>query len=78
MCREEMMFVTHAAALEFTASEGTIGLPPLVVDRLGGDAVSLQRVTVKYTKLPKCTYGRLQPIGHEFQTDIENVKEVRT
>ena len=68
---------THGAVLEFSASEGTIGIPPLIAERLGGDSLSQQKVYVKYTKLPKCTWGRLQPIGHEFQTEIESVREVR-
>eukprot|EP00959_Pyramimonas_sp_CCMP1952_P289905 6063118-Pyramimonas_sp.AAC.2 len=76
--REETKVLrTHGAVLEFSASEGTIGLPPLIAERLGGDTLSQQKVYVKYTKLPKCTWGRLQPIGHEFQTEIENVREVR-
>ncbi|KAK3286830.1 hypothetical protein CYMTET_5633 [Cymbomonas tetramitiformis] len=64
---------THAAVLEFTAQEGTVGLPPTLVQRLGGDEID--SVQVKYTQLQKGTYAKLQPIGHEFQKHIVNIKE---
>ena len=41
--------VTHAAALEFTAAEGTVGLPPLLAGRLGATPLLPSEATTTTT-----------------------------
>eukprot|EP00930_Biecheleria_cincta_P086117 TRINITY_DN75485_c0_g1_i1.p1 TRINITY_DN75485_c0_g1~~TRINITY_DN75485_c0_g1_i1.p1 ORF type:complete len:673 (-),score=148.26 TRINITY_DN75485_c0_g1_i1:258-2276(-) len=64
---------THAGVAEFTAEEGTVGVPPRValcltkgsgLDRL--DAVG--QVDIRYVRLPRCAKSRvkLQPRGEGF------------
>lgn len=58
---------THAGLLEFTAPEGTVGLPKKVVRSLWGPEGSCSGlVTVSYKRLEPGTYTRLQPAKHGF------------
>ncbi|CAI0380448.1 unnamed protein product [Linum tenue] len=56
---------THSGALEFTAEEGQVGLPPHVwsnlfpLDNTPSPATAL--VVVRYVWLPKGIYAKLQP-----------------
>lgn len=67
---------THAGVAEFTAEEGTVGLPPRVALCLtkGAGLQSLERmgfVEVRYVRLSryaKCS-ARLQPRGHGFHLE---------
>lgn len=71
---------THAGVLEFTAEEGHVELPLHVwsnagfkdpADQEGG----ILRARVRYMRLPKGTYAKLQPEGHDF-ADVLNHKAV--
>ncbi|KAL7000050.1 hypothetical protein U1Q18_001199 [Sarracenia purpurea var. burkii] len=67
---------THAGVLEFTAEEGSVGLPPHVWSNLfpfGGPITSL--IEVRYVWLPKGTYAKLKPDKLGF-SDIPNHKAV--
>uniref|UniRef100_A0A5B6ZFI3 Uncharacterized protein n=1 Tax=Davidia involucrata TaxID=16924 RepID=A0A5B6ZFI3_DAVIN len=67
---------THAGVLEFTAEEGSIGLPPHVWSNLfPGDAPKTSLIEVRYVWLPKGTYAKLQPDEFGF-SDIPNHKAV--
>jgi hypothetical protein len=125
--------VTHAAALEFTAAEGTIGLPPLLASRLAatpllpsqptitpadshkleqphatqqttvvqptplpwatataaagnnmgqaaddvlGYSDALGRVDVRYVRMAKGVFARLQPVAHRFHKEVEDMRGV--
>mmetsp|Transcript_4264 Transcript_4264/g.7878 ORF Transcript_4264/g.7878 Transcript_4264/m.7878 type:complete len:401 (+) Transcript_4264:347-1549(+) len=65
---------THGAALEFTARDGTVGVPPALAAMLGGSEE--EAVQVKFARLPKGTFARLQPVGRDFQRDVEDVRAV--
>ncbi|CAI0412976.1 unnamed protein product [Linum tenue] len=70
---------THSGALEFTAEEGQVGLPPHVwsnlfpLDNTTSPATAL--VEVRYVWLPKGIYAKLQPDVVGF-SDIPNHKAV--
>ncbi|PSS14416.1 Ubiquitin fusion degradation protein [Actinidia chinensis var. chinensis] len=67
---------THAGVLEFTAEEGSVGLPPHVWSNLfrsGAPDTSL--IEVRYVWLPKGTYAKLKPDELGF-SDIPNHKAV--
>ena len=81
---------THAGVLSFTAAEGTIGLPPHIARCLGsrrrqaGGVVAATAATdeagyegplhVRYVRLPKGTFCRLQPLKATFQRDVADIK----
>ncbi|XP_058101274.1 uncharacterized protein LOC131245683 [Magnolia sinica] len=67
---------THSGVLEFTATEGSVELPPHVWSNLF-PAVSQNAplIEVRYVRLPKGTYAKLQPDGMGF-SDIPNHKAV--
>lgn len=72
---------THAGLLEYTAPEGTVALPTKVLRCLWGpDAVPEEcfgRISVKYRRLPKGTFVRLQPRSALFQSEVgEDIKPV--
>ncbi|XP_077227617.1 uncharacterized protein LOC143860710 [Tasmannia lanceolata] len=67
---------THSGVLEFTASEGSVELPPHVWSNLF--PITSQRsplIEVRYVRLPKGMYAKLQPDGIGF-SDIPNHKAV--
>ncbi|KAK9133278.1 hypothetical protein Scep_012806 [Stephania cephalantha] len=67
---------THSGVLEFTSPNGTVELPPHVWNNLFPDApVGVPLVEVRYVRLPKGTYAKLQPDGRGF-SDIPNHKAV--
>lgn len=67
---------THAGVLEFTADEGSIGVPPHVWSNLFPvDAAVSPMVEVRYVWLPKGTYAKLQTDKFGF-SDIPNHKAV--
>lgn len=75
---------THAGVLEFTAEEGFVELPPHVWRNAGFTdseylSSSIHKGTpearVRYLRLPKGTYAKLQPEGRDF-ADVLNHKAV--
>ncbi|CAL5394035.1 unnamed protein product [Camellia sinensis] len=67
---------THAGVLEFTAEEGSVGLPPCAWSNLfpfGAPKTSL--IEVRYVWLPKGIYAKLKPDELGF-SDIPNHKAV--
>lgn len=67
---------THAGVLEFTAREGSVELPPHVWSNLFSlDNPNVPLIEVRYVRLPKGTYAKLQPEGMGF-SDIPNHKAV--
>lgn len=67
---------THASLLDFSASEGTIGLPAEVLRCLGlsADANVRAEIGVRYTPLRKGTFARVQPVSSQFRADVDDVK----
>jgi hypothetical protein len=57
---------THCGVREFSSSPNTIGLPPKVIDSLTDDSSLLTTVNIKYIRLPKISYVKLQPKHNEF------------
>lgn len=67
---------THAGVLEFTAEEGSVGLPPHIWTNLfSTNPPTSSFVEVRYVWLPKGTYAKLQPVEFGF-SDIPNHKAV--
>lgn len=67
---------THAGVLEFTAGEGSVGLPPHVWSNLFPAEIPTSKlVEVRYVWLPKGTFAKLQPNEFGF-SDIPNHKAV--
>ncbi|GAV69706.1 UFD1 domain-containing protein [Cephalotus follicularis] len=65
---------THSGVLEFTADEGSVGLPPHVWNNLfPTDPPNAPLVELRYVLLPKGTYAKLQPDGIGF-SDLPNHK----
>jgi hypothetical protein len=69
--------VTHCGVREFSAAPGTLGLPGKIIDTLWEDSSTplTGTITVKYIKLPKITYVKLQPKMNTF-FKVEPVKLV--
>ncbi|KAK4758982.1 hypothetical protein SAY87_020283 [Trapa incisa] len=69
----------HCGVLEFTAPEGSVGLPPHVWNNLFGadyqTSVMTPLVEVRYVSLPKGAYAKLQPMGFGF-LDLPNHKAI--
>lgn len=63
---------THAGVLEFTAAEGTVGIPPKAAASLfqgqnvGGGKQLPETVQVKFVRLEKGKFASLQPRGQGF------------
>lgn len=73
---KESHSVTHSGVLEFTAEEGTVGLPPHVWSNLFGSELPMAAlVEVQYVRLPKGSYAKLQPEEPGF-FDVPNHKAV--
>ncbi|KAK7372630.1 hypothetical protein VNO80_06017 [Phaseolus coccineus] len=67
---------THSGVLEFTADEGSVGLPPHVWNNLFSEGTSESPlVEVRYVWLPKGTYAKLQPERAGF-SDLPNHKAI--
>ncbi|OVA09753.1 Ubiquitin fusion degradation protein UFD1 [Macleaya cordata] len=67
---------THSGVLEFTANDGFVELPPHVWNNLfHADSPTVPLVEVRYVRLPKGTYAKLQPDGMGF-SDVPNHKAV--
>ncbi|CAN6445693.1 unnamed protein product [Victoria cruziana] len=67
---------THSGVLEFTAAEGSVELPPHIWTNLFPVPVEITPlVEVRYVRLPKGTYAKLQPDTMGF-SDIPNHKAV--
>ena len=70
---------THAGLLEFTAEEGTVGLPDAVCLALAGPDRRAEplpaQVGVRYTLLPRGTRVVLQPREARFQADVGDAVE---
>jgi hypothetical protein len=69
--------ITHCGVREFSAAPKTLGLPSKIVDTLWEDSTTplTGTVTIKYIKLPKVTYVKLQPKLNTF-FKVEPVKMV--
>ncbi|GMH35773.1 hypothetical protein BSKO_03641 [Bryopsis sp. KO-2023] len=62
---------THAGLLEFTAAEGTVGLPRKVIRSLWGpEGECSGTVTVSYKRLEDGKYARFQPVRYGFHEAI--------
>ncbi|KAF9587563.1 hypothetical protein IFM89_004021 [Coptis chinensis] len=73
---EENHGITHSGVLEFTAPEGSVELPPHVWSNLFPASIpSAPLIEVRYVRLPKGLYAKLQPDGMGF-SDIPNHKAV--
>eukprot|EP00256_Glycine_max_P023542 XP_003545558.1 uncharacterized protein LOC100779441 [Glycine max] len=67
---------THSGVLEFTADEGSVGLPPHVWNNLFSEGTPKPPlVEVRYVWLPKGTYAKLQPEKVGF-SDLPNHKAI--
>ncbi|KAE9596252.1 hypothetical protein Lal_00048781 [Lupinus albus] len=67
---------THSGVLEFTADDGSVGLPPHVWNNLFSEGtVESPLVEVRYVWLPKGTYAKLQPERVGF-SDLPNHKAI--
>lgn len=67
--------VTHCGVREFTAPAGSIGLPTKVLEslNLNLDTEKARMIHIKYVKLSKCTFVKLQPKLNRF-FDVGPVK----
>nr|BAF98608.1 CM0545.430.nc [Lotus japonicus] len=73
---KEKQGTTHSGVLEFTADEGSVGLPPHVWNNLFSEvSVNSPLVEVRYVWLPKGTYAKLQPERAGF-SDLPNHKAI--
>lgn len=68
---------THCGVREFSATEGTIGLPPKVINSLlkhaDGSISDLHSVSIVYTRLPKITNAKFAPV---MTTSSESIFQV--
>ncbi|XP_068666327.1 uncharacterized protein [Aristolochia californica] len=66
----------HSGVLEFTAAEGSVQLPPHVWNNLlAGITQKAPLIDVRYVRLPKGTYAKLQPDEIAF-SDLPNHKAI--
>eukprot|EP00210_Caulerpa_lentillifera_P002584 g2478.t1 len=72
---------THAGVLDFTAPEGTVGIPPHVAQCLWESGTCQGKVTVRYKRLLDGKFARLQPLRRGFHEaagdDLRQVLEER-
>ncbi|KAA3474701.1 Ubiquitin fusion degradation 1 [Gossypium australe] len=67
---------THSGVLEFTTDEGLVGIPPHIWSNLFlGDTPKAPFVEVRYVRLAKGAYAKLQPDGIGF-SDLPNHKAI--
>lgn len=58
---------SHCGVREFSAPPGAIGLPKKVLESLTDEPIPLfTNITIKYVRLSKCTYIKLQPKLNNF------------
>lgn len=57
---------THCGVREFSAPEGSIGLPPKIVETLRGDLRAINNLQIKYVMLSKATFVKLKPKDNQF------------
>ena len=73
---KEKQGTTHSGVLEFTAEEGSVGLPPHVWNNLFSEgAIKSPLVEVRYVWLPKGTSAKFQPERVGF-SDLPNHKAI--
>ncbi|KAL6002062.1 hypothetical protein ACLOJK_037510 [Asimina triloba] len=73
---QEHHVTTHSGVLEFTANEGSVELPPHVWSNLfPAFSQNAPLIEVRYVRLPKGTYAKLQPDGMGF-SDLPNHKAI--
>lgn len=73
---KEKQGTTHSGVLEFTADEGSVGLPPHAWNNLFAElTLKSPLVEVRYVWLPKGTYAKLQPERVGF-SDLPNHKAI--
>ena len=72
---------THASILDFSAAEGTVGLPEEVCRILGlhdlveGSAPEVRpTLQVRYRALKRGAFARVQPVASAFATEVGDVK----
>ncbi|KAF8414133.1 hypothetical protein HHK36_002132 [Tetracentron sinense] len=76
MTEQQSCRTTHSGVLEFTATEGSVELPPHAwINLFHTDSPQTPLIEVRYVRLPKGTYAKLQPDGMGF-SDIPNHKAV--
>lgn len=72
---------THAAILDYSAAEGTVGAPAELLRCLGlwhlesATASDAEVLTVRYRRLQKGVHAKLQPVRHAFH-DVADVKSL--
>ena len=72
---------THAAILDYSAEEGTVGAPAELLRCLGlphlesATASDAEVLTVRYRRLQKGVHAKLQPVRHAFH-DVADVKSL--
>ncbi|CAL0315808.1 unnamed protein product [Lupinus luteus] len=72
----EKQGTTHSGVLEFTADDGSVGIPPHVWNNLFSEGtIESPLVEVRYVWLPKGTYAKLQPERVGF-SDLPNHKAI--
>lgn len=72
---------THASILDFTAAEGTAGLPDEMLANLGLTEELMTRelrpnLTVRYRALKRGTFAKVQPVANAFSSEIGDVKSL--
>ncbi|KAI4308353.1 hypothetical protein L6164_031436 [Bauhinia variegata] len=73
---KENQGTTHCGVLEFTADEGSVGLPPHVWNNLFSESAPKSPfIEVRYVWLPKGSYAKLQPERVGF-SDLPNHKAI--
>lgn len=63
---KESFFVSHCGVREFSAQPGRVGLPPKIIQTLGGDLSLIDSIELKYVVLSKCTFVQLKPKENKF------------
>ena len=77
---------TSASILDFSAAEGTVGLPIELLGNLGLTPETIQipvdpyavrpSVTVRYKQLKRGTFAKVQPVSAAFAADVGDVKSL--
>eukprot|EP01039_Chlorochromonas_danica_P008373 gene8372-9228_t len=63
---KESFLVSHCGVREFSAQPGRVGLPPKIIQTLGGDLSLIDSIELKYVVLSKCTFVQLKPKENKF------------
>eukprot|EP01038_Epipyxis_sp_PR26KG_P016087 gene16087-21854_t len=66
---------THCGVREFSAPDGCIGLTKKVMTSISDAQRLMKNIEIKYVRLPKCTFVKLQPVHNHF-FDVMPVKMV--